>query len=466
MATLRAYQETAAAIMLKRPRFLLADPAGAGKTPTTLAALRRSGASRVLVVCPNGAGSIPTQWMDEAAIWWPEARFVLGTGSPEKRYKARAAVGATNGHPQGLVVTYDALRSDVGRLALRKWDCLVLDEAHHIKSRRALQTRAAWQLSKNIGGLWELTASIFRNRPDELWSLLYALDRRRWPHHWPWVRQYMFTTMTMRGPRGKRTLVEEVAPWKDEKGEWRWLKPGVEKQIHDEVASVSLYRTLDEVLPELPNATPIPLTVELDPDERKAYSELLKRNWTQLEDGQVIQSVNKVSQETRLRQVVSGMEAFSADRPRMGSKLRAAYEKVCDLDPEQVVVLTWSRSAAERLARETAGALIHGGVAKEDRRAALSNFRTGKVRVLVGTLATLGEGVDGLQVAQHLVLVDRPWSPEDEAQTIGRLRRSGQQKPVFFYTLTARSTIDEKINAILKSKRRVIDAVRLGEFES
>ena len=138
--------------MLQRPRFLLADPPGAGKTPTTLAALRRSGASRVLVVAPN---AVVHQWVDEAEVWWPEATFVFGTGTPVRRAKAREMLSSRGPDPVALVTSYDLLRRDVGRLAERRWDCLILDEAHRIKSRRAIQTRAAWRVSKTIGGLSE-----------------------------------------------------------------------------------------------------------------------------------------------------------------------------------------------------------------------------------------------------------------------------------------------------------------------
>lgn len=459
---LRGYQQTAVTTLLKHPRFLLADAPGAGKTPTTLDALRRSGASRVLVVAPN---AVVHQWVDEAAIWWPEAFVHLGTGTPMQRQRAREAVSIfppASRTPVVLVTSYDLLRRDVGKLAAMRWDCLVLDEAHRIKSRRALQTRAAWRLSKVVGGLWELTGSRFKNRPDELWSLLYALDPKRWPHFWPWVRQYMWTTTTSYGRGYSRRMVEQVVPDKD----GNWLRPGAEKALHDELATISLHRTLEEIQPELPPETPVPLDVELDPDERRHYDELRKRDWTRFEDGSIVQAVNTVSRDTRLRQIVGGMEAFAADRPQPGSKLRAALEKSSDLDPEQVVTLTWSRAAAERIAREEpSSALVHGGIKGADRREALAAFRSGKVRVLVGTLATLGEGVDGMQVAQHLILVDQPWSPEDRTQAVGRLRRSGQQKPVFVYDVTALRTIDVRIKALVAAKRRVIDAVRLGEFE-
>jgi SNF2 family DNA or RNA helicase len=274
---------------------------------------------------------------------------------------------------------------------------------------------------------------------------------RYWPSYWRWVDQHCVVDLARFGGRPVKVIAG--------------LRPGAVGAIRAELAPVLLQRSLEELLPDLPPVTTTTLEVDLDDEERKAYDDLKKRHWTQLEDGTLVQTVNEVSRLTRFRQIVSDMEALGAHRDRPGTKIAAVLELISDLDPEQVVVLTWSRAAAERVADEAGGAYVHGGVAGPDRQLALEAFKAGKVRVLAGTLATLGEGVDGLQVARHVVLLDRPWKPSEEDQAIGRIRRSGQVDAVFAWMVTARATIDGKINRLLAQKRSVINAIRTGEIE-
>jgi SNF2 family DNA or RNA helicase len=200
--------------------------------------------------------------------------------------------------------------------------------------------------------------------------------------------------------------------------------------------------------------------VDLDAEERRVYAELVKKAWSTLENGETLRTMNEISRMTRLRQIVSSMDALGAGREKPGSKVAVAAELCADLEPAQVVVLTWSRAAAERVATETGGEFIHGGVESEERTKIMSGFADGSVRVLSGTISTLGEGVDGMQVAHYMVRLDRDWTPSKNAQSIARIRRSGQlHDAVIVYDLICRNTIDETIEAALAAKTSVIDAL-------
>jgi SNF2 family DNA or RNA helicase len=448
MPELRPYQKQAMSFLLAKPRAILGDAPGSGKTPVALASLAEVGAERALIVCPN---NVAHHWQELAETWWPRATVLDGRGTAERRLRAEDDVMCVR-KPAALILNYEAMRIDVEHLLPVHWDTVIFDEIHRLKNRNAKQTKAAWRLAARVPRVWGLTGTPIPNRPDEAWSLLHMLYPRYWPSFWRWVNEHCIVDLARFGGR---------APVKIITG----LRPEAVAKIRRELAPVLLQRSLEELLPDLPPVTVTVLEVDLDTQERKAYDDLKKRHWTQLEDGTLIQTANEVSRITRFRQIVSDMEALGATRAEPGTKIAATLELIADLDPEQVVVLTWSRAAAERVASETGGAYVHGGVAGADRQLALEAFKAGKVRVLAGTLATLGEGVDGLQVARHVVLLDRPWRPSDEEQAIGRIRRSGQVDAVFAWMVTARNTVDVKINRLLAQKRSVIDALRVGEIE-
>jgi SNF2 family DNA or RNA helicase len=57
----------------------------------------------------------------------------------------------------------------------------------------------------------------------------------------------------------------------------------------------------------------------------------------------------------------------------------------------------------------------------------------------------------------HVVFLSLPWSLELYEQTVGRLHRSGQTRPVWCYVFITDKTIDEKIWAALHDKRALSD---------
>jgi SNF2 family DNA or RNA helicase len=276
------------------------------------------------------------------------------------------------------------------------------------------------------------------------------IDRHRFSSYHRWVGEHCeLEDLYLKGQRSRFRPKVIVG-----------LKPGAEEKIREQLADVLLYRTLDELLPDLPEATVTPIFVDLDAEERRVYRELVKKAWSTLPNGETLRTMNEISRMTRLRQIVSSMDALGAGRAKPGSKVAAAAELCADLEPEQVVVLTWSRAAAERVAVETGGEFIHGGVESDERAKVMAGFADGSVRVLAGTISTLGEGVDGMQVAHYMIRLDRDWTPSKNAQSIARIRRSGQlHDAVIVYDLICRNTIDEIIEAALAAKTSVIDAL-------
>lgn len=60
-----------------------------------------------------------------------------------------------------------------------------------------------------------------------------------------------------------------------------------------------------------------------------------------------------------------------------------------------------------------------------------------------------------LTAANRVVLVDQDWNPLYDEQSIGRVFRYGQTKPVFVYRLITASTIEERIFAQSIHKRSI-----------
>ncbi|WP_425059912.1 RNA polymerase-associated protein RapA [Sporomusa carbonis] len=91
------------------------------------------------------------------------------------------------------------------------------------------------------------------------------------------------------------------------------------------------------------------------------------------------------------------------------------------------------------LGSEEAVAVIHGGVAREERRKVQEMFRNDPgLRVLIATDAA-GEGVN-LQNANLMVNYDLPWNPNRLEQRFGRIHRIGQTEVCHLWNMVAAQT--------------------------
>ncbi|MGQ9895801.1 MAG: helicase-related protein, partial [Roseiflexus sp.] len=102
--------------------------------------------------------------------------------------------------------------------------------------------------------------------------------------------------------------------------------------------------------------------------------------------------------------------------------------------------LAYLRDKIERrLGRSDAVVVIHGGMGREERRAAQETFLYHpNVWVLVATDAA-GEGVN-LQRANLMINYDLPWNPNRLEQRFGRIHRIGQTEVCYLWNLVAMET--------------------------
>jgi superfamily II DNA/RNA helicase len=121
----------------------------------------------------------------------------------------------------------------------------------------------------------------------------------------------------------------------------------------------------------------------------------------------------------------------------------------------------------DRLGRPEGVAVVHGGLAREQRKAAIEAFRNDPgVRVLVANDAC-GEGVN-LQNAHLMINYDLPWNPNRIEQRFGRIHRIGQREVCHLWNLVAHETREgqvyerllEKLDAAREARHR--DTVMVG----
>jgi SNF2 family DNA or RNA helicase len=103
--------------------------------------------------------------------------------------------------------------------------------------------------------------------------------------------------------------------------------------------------------------------------------------------------------------------------------------------------------------------VVDGDVPIRHRAELLRRHERGQARILVGSIATLGESLN-LQYMHEAIRLDRDWNPQVNQQTRDRLYRNGQQARVTFRDLWSKNTVDTlSVRPNLASKESLRKAV-------
>ena len=116
-------------------------------------------------------------------------------------------------------------------------------------------------------------------------------------------------------------------------------------------------------------------------------------------------------------------------------------------------------------------AFIHDADTPEKKQDLFNKVNQGQVRILIGSTAKMGAGMNvqrRLVAAHHL---DCPWRPSDLEQRNGRIIRQGnlfyQEDPSFqveIYNYSTKRTYDARLWQVIENKARTIDDFRRGQI--
>ncbi|XXF78829.1 SNF2-related protein [Myxococcaceae bacterium GXIMD 01537] len=459
----------------RRPRFVLADEVGLGKTieaGMVFSALRLSGlARRVLVVAPS---HLTVQWLVELFHKFNQLFTLMDSERFTQSLKEQPGVLPWARFP--LVVTSLELlsRSEEHRQLLADpsafWDLVIIDEAHHLKGEKAFE--AAEVLARNSWGLLLLTATPMQLDPAEYHGLLTLIDAATAPtvkgFEERLSRQEELSSAVRALLEGKvkpAEAVKALAQRFPEDAPLRSLKErGALLEHLAETYSLSerLVRNRRAVVGGFSTRRLHRHPVQLSAEELRTRDAALSALAGSSLRGAPLANV--------LRRLESSPAAFAGAvksnpvlaqaqlrLPARDAKFRAFLDVLRGVWASEkgakVLVFTESRDTLDmlqtELGREGVEALgYHGELPLVERDRQVARFRDPEgPRVLLCTEVG-GEGRN-FQFAHHLVHYDLPWSPATVEQRIGRLDRIGQAKPVEIHVFEPAGTLAADVLALL-----------------
>jgi len=422
---------------------LLADEMGLGKTLQTLTWLQlarhdKEAAGRPsLVVCPT---SLVDNWAEEAQRFVPDMRVLTLTGADRHEKWDRLSSCDL------AVTSYALLRRDLDRLLQQHFSVAVLDEAQHIKNRSTRNAVAA----KRIKACHRLvlTGTPIENSVLDLWSIMDFLMPGYLGNHETFRANYERAIA-----RGGAEAVPAQTKLR------RKLQPFLMRRLKTQVAK------------DLPPKIEKVSMCELTDDQRVTYRELLESSRRRIGDMVKQRGFNRCRMEIlttlmRLRQVCCHLDLlklpdFAPQHP--SGKMDLFFELLDEALDGGHRVLVFSqfvsmlRILREQMNRRKIKTCYLDGATK-DRMKVVHRFNT--KRDIPAFLISLKAGGTGLNLtgADMVIHFDPWWNPAVEDQATDRAHRIGQKRTVYSMKLITRGTVEEKVLALQRKKKSVINA--------
>lgn len=394
-------------ILSAEGRCIIADEMGLGKTPQSLAFVDLL-QGNTLIICPS---NVLYKWRNEAQFWTNKKSInIIKTGKDP--FPAQSQMD---------IMTYDIASRKHPELKTRDYQTIICDEAHYLKSPKAIRTRVVKDIAKNIPYAVFLSGTPFMNQPSELFTLLNMIDPVGFSNYFDYAKRYCGA--------------ERIG------GVWVFPKNVVSNptELANRLTGIMLRRTKGMVGLELPSLTRS--YVPVDMENYKKYEQERKRILAEKATG-----LNQLAKLNLLRQLVGIGKCPPAIE---------LAESILEQD-KQVVLFAHHKEVVSLLQKGLSKyqtALITGDTPASERQKISNEFLMDKSKIRVIIMTTAGaEGID-LYGASDIIIVERDWTPAREEQAEARLHRIGQKNPVTAWYLVANDTIDYKFNELIKLKR-------------
>lgn len=368
-------------------------------------------------------------------------------------------------------------------------DALLIDEFHHAKnlfaarsrygkqpkflggtglSNRALDTnlKARWLLDQNNGkNVFGLTATPTKNSPLEIYSMLHHVAPEAFAalgikNSEDFIDRYCeFTTEAIIGTNGKVQDSLVTAGFKN-LGELRHVMSRyIDRTTAEDVGLV------------LPDPEHIEHLIDMSAEQKAVYAELREDAETagseKSGDAHIFSVMDKMAKAALDLHLYDGRESKS---PKYAA---AAKQIIAGVKDGGQVAFADHIVAHDRLkAALVAGGMAEGEIAIVNAKKAASSaarqaisdqFNAGKIKVVIGNTATMGEGINLQKNTSDIHHLDIPWDPASMQQRNGRgLRQGNAQDRVRIHSYLAKGSFDGYRYQTMTAKRDWMDQIWHG----
>jgi superfamily II DNA or RNA helicase len=444
--TLRPYQEVGVRWLYLLAKLglgaCLADDMGLGKTIQMLSLLLVLKDQTDATVEPSllvAPASLLANWASEIERFAPSLRTLIAHPSALPAGEIKTMEMGRLQNTDLVITSYGTLLS-LPWIVDTSWRMVILDEAQAIKNPTAKQTRAAKSLQAR--GRFALTGTPIENRLGDLWSIFDFIN----PGLLGSAKEFSTLVKKLEG-----RAHNPYGPLRE------LVRPYILRRL----------KTDKSVISDLPEKAEVKAFCHLSRKQAVFYQQGVKELAKQLEETEGIQRKGLIlSFLMRFKQICNhpsqwlGDDAWAEEDSGKWARLREIAEVIA-AKQEKVLVFTQFREVTAPLADFLGsifghpGLVLHGETEVKKRGDLVRRFQEDEsVGFFVLSLKAGGAGLN-LTAASHVAHFDRWWNPAVENQATDRAFRIGQTKNVLVHKFICRGTVEEKIDQLLETKKKL-----------
>jgi SWI/SNF-related matrix-associated actin-dependent regulator 1 of chromatin subfamily A len=422
-------------------RLLLGDEMGLGKSLQALLCVLAGQYERTLIVCPS---VVKVNWANEVDKWTDlESSIIYGR---QGEYEKTSIT----------IINYDLLSHRLEDLLEQDFQCVVFDECHNLKNKKAQRTQAALKLAQwpTVKGIIGMSGTPILNRPEEAFTILNILKPTSFPDYFLFGKKYCAAIHNGYGwDFGGASNIEAS-------------DDGVTVPLNHLLKDVMLRRTMDDprLSSQMPDLLETVLEVEVD---RMVYDETYNTCMDQLEFYRTTGS-GSIPPGLLLNILTELRHAAGLAKTKVAENWMLDYYEQTG---KPLVVFAHHKDVIERLADASwydvakNAETITGSTPDKDRQRIIADFQEGKIQFLICSTLAMKEGVN-LDTADTTLFVERQWVPAHEKQAAARVRRLTQESSVCHkVVLSAKDTVDTHFDKVVSEKAAIVKAALDGTEE-
>jgi hypothetical protein len=429
---LRPYQQDIIDFLYEHDEALCVVRPGGGKTIAALTAIKELVDSKVirhaLVLAPKRVAR--NVWPDEIEAWAHvnSLRYAILDGTPAQRGMLMAPRYL---HSRDLtIVGVDLaqwLMAEINQQPADSpvFDLLVIDEISKFRDPTGLRAKEVAKRAHKWKMIWGLTGTLRPSGVEDMFMPARIVTRAKlWGKSFYTWRQRNMYPLDFSGYR------------------WGPL-PGREDALNAEIAP-HIVTLPDGAMPQIPPLTIIRDKVVLPPSARLQYDTMERKLFTR--DGDHLITAASAGVATgKLAQAANG---FMYDNNKIA---QALHDEKRDWLQETLegaagpTIVVYEFLEDLQMIRELYGDVPYLGAGVSDSHSAehIKAWNAGQLPLLALHPAAGGHGLNLQHGGADMAWISPCWSPEYWEQTIARLHRSGQTRPVMVRICVATDTVDE-----------------------
>lgn len=429
---------------LQHNQWLLLDAPGLGKSLQLIYLAQelkqRYNIQHCLIVC--GINTLKTNWKAEIEKHSNLSCTILGQ---RINRKGKLVIDGVDKRVEQLmkpieefcvITNIETLRSDkiinaLNKNKYNKFDMIIVDEAHVLKSPNSQQTK---NMLKIKGAKYKVaaTGTLLMNNPMDCYV----------PLKWIGADRSTYTNFKYYYCNYGGIFGNELIGFKN----IETLKNQLEKY--------SLRRTKDIL--KLPPKNVINEYVDMS-DAQQIFYDNIKQGIIDQVDKVHMSTANLLAMVSRLRQATACPSILTTE-PITSAKVERAVDLAEQIvsSGEKVVIFSTFKETVKLLSEQLSSLGVVLGTGDNDdseiEEAKQAFQNDPDTKVFIGTWQKCGVGIT-LTAASYMIFIDHPWTSAGCEQAEDRIHRIGTSNSVFIYRLIARDTIDERVLELVNDKR-------------